>query len=212
MSLPSDKPNYSVDDWQFWELCYEQGKTPWELGRHAPPLETFLGSPGANSIKPGKIAVLGCGTGHDCMLFLNRGFEVHAIDFAPSALNATRQKFEQAGLLGTKGFVIQKDVFALDEYNGAFDYVLEHTCFCSIDPSRRRRYPMVVRDLLKPTGMFIGLWWMGTRRSGGAPFAFTKDELFALFDPHFTLNLVFEPTDSAPPDQGKELFTVMTLP
>jgi SAM-dependent methyltransferase len=198
----------TVDDKEYWETLYKIGKTPWELNTHAPPLKTFLDSPYA--VRPGSIAVLGCGTGHDCMLFAHYGFTVVGIDFAPSAIKATTEKFQKADILGKTGYLIEKDIFSLHEYAGGFDYVLEHTCFCSIDPNQRNRYAYAARDLLKPNGKLIGLWWVFDRLgSGGPPFAVTKNQIMDTFSKFFDFEIVYVPKDSVPERKDAELFTLM---
>lgn len=199
----------TVDESDYWETLYRVKRTPWELGQISPPLKTFLDSP--YKVPPGRIAVPGCGTGHDCMLFASRGFEVTAIDFAPSALKSTTEKFIQAGILNSKGFVLDKDVFDMHDYDNHFDYVLDHTFFCSIHPSRRRQYAYVVRDLLKPTGKMISLFWLVERRGGGAPFSTTNDDIFAVFKDIFSFDIVFEPPDSVESRKGKEIFCLMSV-
>jgi SAM-dependent methyltransferase len=205
---PDLQPN--VDDPNFWEMCYQQGTTPWEYGAYAPPLKTFLDSP--YRMPPGKMAVLGCGTGHDCLLMLQYGYEVTGIDFAPSAIRSTHQKFLQTGLAGTKAYLLQRDIFDLhvSEYKGYFDYVLEHTCFCSIFPANRKRYFYTVRDLLKPGGKFLALWFVGDRVGGGLPYSASKNEIFDLFNEAFSLDITYDPADSFPNDQGREMLTLMT--
>jgi SAM-dependent methyltransferase len=198
----------SVDDHKWWEQLYRNSVTPWELGAAAPPFNTFLSSPYA--VEPGKIVVPGCGSGNECLLFAAHGFEVTGVDFALPAIEATMKKLSDAGLLGTKGFLLQRDIFNIHEYDQYFDYVLEHTCFCAIHPSRRRQYAMTVRDLLKPGGKFIALWWL-LDHAGGPPFAVSKNEIFELFSNFFNIDLAFEPADSVPERRGKELFTIMSL-
>lgn len=198
----------TVDDKEYWETLYKVGKTPWELNTFSPPLKTFLDSPYA--VPPGTIAVLGAGTGHDSMLFARYGFTVVAIDFAPSAIKATSDKFQGAGILGKTGFLLERDIFSLHEYAESFDYVLEHTCFCAIDPSRRNRYAYAVRDLLKPNGKMIALWWVFERTGGGGPpFAVSKNEIFDTFSGFFDFKIVHVPKDSVPERKNAELFTLM---
>ncbi len=181
---------------------------PWDLGTFSPPFKTFLESPSA--VPPGKLAALGCGTGNDALLFAKHGFEVSAFDFAPSAIAATKEKFEHAQLLGKSAFVVQRDIFDLAEFNGKFDYVLEHTCFCAIDPSRRPAYERTVRDLLKPNGKLIALWWLLERDSPLPPFSVSKTEIRELFSPNFRFGLDYEPSDSVPDRKNKEWFTLLT--
>lgn len=156
------------------------------------------------------MAVLGCGTGHDAIFFAQQGFKIAAIDFAPYAIAATQAKFAEAGILNKSAVVIQKDIFDLHEWFGKFDYVLEHTCFCAIDPPNRNRYAFTVRDLLKPSGKLIGLWWLLNRESKLPPFSVSKSEIFELFSQDFKIDLAYEPTDSVPDRKGKELITVMS--
>lgn len=197
----------NVDDAGWWDGLYRNKRTPWELGKPAPPLETYLKSPYA--VPPGKIAVVGCGTGHDCLLFAKHGFEVTGIDFAPSAIAATHEKFEKAGLSGTKGFLLERDVFNIHEYDGYYDYVLEHCFMSAIDPSRRRTYVMTVADLLKPGGKLISLWWI-VNTVAGPPFALSKDDIYSLFDKAFSIDVAYQPTDSVKERSGAEFVTVMT--
>jgi SAM-dependent methyltransferase len=196
------------DDKAWWEHLYQTRTTPWELNAAAPPFRTFLQSPYAKP--PGKMVVPGCGTGSECLLFASAGYEVTGVDFAPSAIQATMHKFSQAGLLGNKGFVLQRDFFDIHEYDDYFDYVLEHTCFCAIHPSRRRTYVRTIRDLLKPGGYLIGLWWI-LETKGGPPFSLTKNDIFDLFGKYFEIELAFEPSDSVPERRGRELFAIMRM-
>lgn len=197
----------NTDTAEWWENLYRTKKTPWDIGKAAPPLQTYLKSPYA--VPPGRIAVLGCGNGHDCMLFIKHNFEVTGIDFAPTAIAATHQKFEQAGVSGTKGFLLQRDVFAIHEYDGYYDYALEHCFFSAIDPSRRKTYVRTVADLLKPGGKLIALWWFVDSK-GGPPFALHKDEIYSVFDEHFTIDFAYVPQDSVIERKGQELLTILT--
>lgn len=197
-----------TDSPEFWEMCYQKGMTPWEYGTHAPPLETFMKSP--YKMPPGRFGVLGCGTGYDALFLAQCGYEVVGIDFAPTAIQATHQKFAQAGLAGKSAYLLQRNIFDMHEYRGYFDYLFEHTTFCSIDPSNRKRYMFATRDLLKPGGKLLALWWTKEREEPGIPFSVSKNELFDLYDGIFSFDLVYEPHDSFPQDRGAELLTLMT--
>jgi SAM-dependent methyltransferase len=197
----------TVDDPAWWDNLYRTKRTPWDIGKPAPPLETYLKSPYA--VAPGKIAIPGSGNGHDCMLFIKHGFEVTGIDFAPTPIATTHAKMEQAGVSGKKGFLLQRDVFDIHEYDGYYDYILEDCFFSAIDPSRRRTYVMTVYDLLKPGGKVISLWWLINNKQG-PPFAVDKSEIYELFDSKFTIDMAFAPTDSIKERKGAEFITVMT--
>ncbi|BAZ40463.1 thiol methyltransferase 1-like protein [Calothrix sp. NIES-4101] len=67
-----------------WEQRYQESRDRWDLGCPAPPLINLLAS--AQAPQPGRMAVLGCGSGQDAMLFSVAGFDVVGFDFAPSTI------------------------------------------------------------------------------------------------------------------------------
>jgi len=185
----------------FWEGRYRAGQTGWDRGRAAPAFEALLNGPSAP--KPGRLAVVGCGRGHDARLFAARGFPVVGFDFAPSAISAAREAAERDGLAME---FVAADIFALpEEYAGAFDYVLEHTCFCAIDPARRSEYVSAVARLLPPGGELIALFLVHGR-PGGPPFTTDEAEIGRLFQDHFSLDQLDAPPESADSSFGYELF------
>lgn len=164
----------AVNQPNFWEQRYQEGSDRWDLGEAAPVWRSLLASPAAP--KPGRIAVLGCGRGHDARLFAERGFDVVGFDFAPSAIAAAQELAQ-----GLPAQFLQRDIFGLpQEFAGQFDYVLEHTCFCAIDPDRRAEYMAVVQQILKPNGELLGLFWCHDRPTGppyGSSVAELRDRL-----------------------------------
>ena len=49
---------------------------------------------------------------------------------------------------------------------GSLQGVLEHTCFCAIDPAQREAYLNSVARLLAPGGWLLGLFWCHPRPDG----------------------------------------------
>jgi methyl halide transferase len=165
---------------KFWEDRYREGSDRWDLGQAAPPFMRLLDAGDAPS--PGAIAVLGSGKGHDALLFAERGFEVTGFDFAPSAVKYAAKSTQTRGLSAQ---FLQRDIFELaQEFTHRFDYVLEHTCFCAIDPSQRKAYVEMVRSILKPQGELIALFWAHSR-PGGPPYGTAPDEILQYFSPSF---------------------------
>ncbi|HEY9642914.1 MAG TPA: methyltransferase domain-containing protein [Coleofasciculaceae cyanobacterium] len=186
---PPSSPQILTPD--FWEGRYQEGTDRWDLGQPAPPFVRLLNA--VDAPKPGKIAVLGAGNGHDALLFAERGFEVTGFDFAPSAIAHATQAAQARGL--TAQF-LQRDIFELaPEYGDRFDYVLEHTCFCAIHPSQRAAYVDLVRSLLRPQGQLIALFWVHTR-PGGPPYGTTSQELLERLMPGFDVMLFEKAIDS----------------
>lgn len=189
----------SIKTAEFWEQFYQDGTTRWDLGRPAPAFVDLLTSPSAP--KSGRVAVLGCGRGYEALLFSTYGFEVVGFDFAPSAVVAATALAKAAG--STAQFV-QQDIFDLSpQFWGGFDYVLEHTCYCAIDPTQRSAYVQVVQTLLHSQGELIGLFWAHDR-PGGPPYGTTLAEIRQQFETNFEVLLLSPVTHSVPERQGEE--------
>lgn len=188
----------------FWQESYHNGRIPWDLGE---PTPTFARLAASGHYPPGKLIVLGAGYGHDARLFARHGFAVTAVDFAPQAAAAMRQ-------LNPADYpteILEQDIFALDgEWDGRFDYLLEYTCFCAIDPARRREYAALAARLLKPGGLYIGLAFPIGRRPGGPPFVVQPDAVVELLTEHgFTLQHREFPHDSVPSRQKIEELIIL---
>jgi hypothetical protein len=164
-----------VNSPQKWEADYQGGTDGWDLGGPAP---VFRRLAAGGEFPPGRMIVLGVGRGHDAREFARRGFQVTAVDFSPFAAGEMRRLAEPEAPVQ----VLQQDIFTLGrELDGSFDYLLEYTCFCAIDPARRGDYAGLVERLLKPRGIYIDLAFPLDGRAGGPPFAVTEAEVLKLF-------------------------------
>lgn len=194
-SFSSDRDRLSSD---FWEGRYQADTPPWDLGQPAPPLVRLFTSPDAPA--PGKTVVLGSGSGHDAVFLAQQEFAVTGVDFAPSAI---AQASRLAANAKVSAQFLQRDIFdLLPEYEQQFDYVVEHTCFCALEPNLRDRYVQLVHQLLKPDGHYIGLFFTHNR-PGGPPFGSRPEELQQLFSRHFVV-LSLEPVPDSISDRSGE--------
>ena len=168
---------FDTNNSQEWEYIYIEGDTNWDLGRPTPVFVDI-----AKNYKPANICILGCGHGYDAIMFSERGFNVTAVDFAPSPINFINKKALDLSLsINT----IQENIFSLTpEYNNQFDYILEQTCFCAINPDNRKKYHNLVSNLLKPGGLIIGLWYPLDKKlsDGGPAFGVSENEIKMLFN------------------------------
>ncbi|MFQ5422316.1 MAG: methyltransferase domain-containing protein [Anaerolineae bacterium] len=189
---------------EFWDESYLQGLTGWDLCEPTPVFARLIGD---GRITPGRMIVLGAGKGHDARLFARAGFAVTAVDFAEEAVKAMRELAEPEAPVA----VLQADIFDLPgEMDGRFDLLLEYTCFCAIDPTRRTEYADVVTQLLKPGGLYIALAFPISRHVGGPPFAVQPDGLiFLLTMRGFTLKHREIPADSVASRQGREELLIL---
>jgi thiopurine S-methyltransferase len=108
-----------------------------------PPLEHFLHYHLLSPSKAGTVLVPGCGRGHEAALLTELGYEVVGLDFSTEAIKEARLL---SGPDRPQLRWLCADLFApaaliaagLDEES--FDGVVEHTCFCAIDPALREAY------------------------------------------------------------------------
>jgi len=165
----------------YWEASYQAGDTGWDIGAPTPAWPELCR---LHELPVGRTLVLGAGRGHDALWFAERGDQVTAVDFAPSAVAAVHSAAHARGLsLEAR----QADLFDLaPESFGSFDLVVEHTCFCAIERHRRPEYAAVVSRMVRPGGHFVGVFYWLTPE-GGPPFSSTAADQHALFSPTFEI-------------------------
>ena len=191
-----------VNSPQKWDENYQSGTDGWDLGGPTPVFKRLADS---NRFKPGRMIVLGAGRGHDAREFSRHGFNVTAVDFSSYVVEQMRELNEPDAPIE----ILQHDIFTLpDELNHTFDYLLEYTCFCAIDPKRRTEYADLVTRLLKPDGIYIDLAFPLDNRKSGPPYAVQASEIFDLFEKRgFKLLSREKPADSVKPRRrAEELF------
>lgn len=194
---------YKEDDPQFWEDIYRADDAGWDLGG-ATPVFTQI----AEEIDPGKLCILGSGRGYDAIMFAKKGFDVTAVDFADSAIRAVNELTQKEHVIVR---TIKDDIFALKhKLSNTFDYIIEQTCFCAINPGRRKEYEYLVKSLLKPGGKLIGLWFPldKTWEDGGPPWGTTIEEVKVIFKNGWKIEKEQFPELSIPPRKGREKLIV----
>jgi len=106
-----------------WQAKYESGETPWDSGIPSRELRSVLVEYG---IPPSRALELGCGSGTNAVFLAQAGFDVTAVDCAPSALEAARQKANEAGV--TVNW-IDADVQNLSGLGEPFAFVFDRGCY-----------------------------------------------------------------------------------
>ena len=189
----------------FWDQRYREGSDGWELQRPAPPLERLLRHHPLAPRPPGRVLVPGCGRGHEARLLAELGFAVIGLDFSGEALREARQRHgeDSARLRWVQADLLDPDSLAAAGIDDAsFDGVLEHTCFCAIEPEARPSYLRSIKRLLAPDGWLLGLFWCHGRQ-GGPPFGSDPLRLAAdLEGSGLVKELWQEAEDSAPSRDG----------
>jgi len=184
---------------EFWEGLYARGGDGWELGGPAPPLVDFVT---ATPPPRGHVAVPGAGRGHDARFLAAHGYDVTAIDFSTAALTAARALARRDRV--DVAFE-QRDIFTLPQSHAhAFDGVWEYTCYCAIDPRRRREYVDVLRAIVRPGGWLLGCFFPLRAQTAGPPFQVSISEIRRVLAPAFRIERAFPPLRSVRPRQGRE--------
>lgn len=155
----------------------------------------------------GKAIVPGCGSGHDVRLLAAHGLEVVGLDIAPTAVARARARPTDG-----KAVYVRADWLDLPEqFHGRFDWVVEHTCFCALQPSLRPAYVTSVVRALKPGGAFLAVFYREPASVEGPPFGVTDAELERLFD-GFRLEERARPEAAYPSRVGREEIRLYRLP
>ena len=188
-----------VNHSQFWEDIYLENDTGWDLKGVTPFFDSI-----SNDLIQGKVCILGCGRGYDAIMFAEKGFDVTAVDFAPTPISELNKLAIQKSVIIT---TVQDDIFSLvEKFPDTFDYVIEQTCFCAIDPNRRKEYEILVRTILKPGGKLVGLWFPldKIQKAGGPPFGTTIYEVKSIFNSGWKIEKENFPSQSVEPRKGRE--------
>jgi methyl halide transferase len=153
-------------DRDFWQQRFAQRQTPWDRGAPGPQLARWLAD---GSLVPGqRVAVPGCGSGHDVLALARAGCDVVAIDYAEAALALTRERLAASGegLDSVRAELVQADVLAWQPA-APLDAVYEQTCWCALHPDHWLVYAQQLQRWLRPGGRLLMLA-MQCQRAGAA--------------------------------------------
>ena len=145
-----------------WEARYQAGTTGWDRGSSSRNLSYWLDN---DLLKPCRILIPGCGNGYEVLTLAKLGFDVVAIDIAPSAINNLQTMLDDAGL---KAELILADFFKWHP-DEKFDAVFEQTSLCALPQCQWEQYEAQLHKWLKPQGKLFAAF-MQTGKEGGPPF------------------------------------------
>ena len=181
----------------FWEGRWRAGQTPWDHGRFAPPFSEFVEREGAPG---GRVLIPGPGSGHDVRYFAELGAEVTGMDIAPSAVAAARERNPHPDAVYLQGDILDPDP-ALAR---SFDWVIEHTCLCALEPAHWPAYAESVDQLLRAGGHYLALFYRNPHDDEGPPHRIEAATIDALFGSRFTLLKSWIPERSYASREGRE--------
>lgn len=148
----------------FWQRRFEADDIPWDRGEASPQLAPWLAD---GTLAAGaRVAVPGCGSGHEVQVLAQAGCRVTAIDYAPAALARTAERLQAAGLAADTVALVQADVLQWQP-DAPLDAVFEQTCWCAIHPDHWAGYATQLHRWLRPGGR-LALMGLQVHRPGAA--------------------------------------------
>jgi cyclopropane fatty-acyl-phospholipid synthase-like methyltransferase len=145
-----------------WEQAYQQEKTGWDRGGISLNLTYWLEE---QQLQPCRLLIPGCGNGHEVLHLAQQGFDVVAIDIAPTAVNNLTKALQQNQLTAK---VILADFFNWQPET-PFDAIYEQTSLCALAPKQWQAYEQCLYHWLKPNGTLLAQF-MQTGSEDGPPY------------------------------------------
>ena len=132
-----------------WDGVYRRERpAPWDVGRPSSKLEAPIRD---GTIKPGRAVELGCGTGTNAVYLAQKGFDVTAIDIAPTALTIARGKARKAGV---KVRWLVADVLNLPAL-GEFDFIFDRGCYHGVRRVSAAGYVKTISAISRPGTLLL---------------------------------------------------------
>jgi methyl halide transferase len=140
--LPHGKQGFELIE--RWDRPYRGQQRPgWDTGLVAEDLKRAVEE---GKIKPCRVVELGCGSGTNAVYLASRGFDVTAIDVAPTALGIAQAKADEAGV---RVRWLLADVLNLPEL-GTFDLIFDRGCYHNVRYVDATGFVQAMRRLTDP--------------------------------------------------------------
>jgi len=184
----------------YWTSRYKNNQLGWDIGYSSPAITEFMEKVEDKSVK---ILIPGCGNAYEASYLWKKGFKnVYLLDLSDVPL----QKFARENPDFPTGQLLNMNFFDL---SGKFDFIIEQTFFCALNPDLRTDYSEKMAQLLKDDGQLIGLLFNIPLFDDRPPFGGNKEEYKNLFSRYFEILKMEMAYNSIPERQGSELFIAM---
>ena len=169
-------------DKNYWKSRWQEGETGWDSGEATTPIRSFVDYlVEKNADKKVRILIPGAGSGHEVVYFYQQGFHnITVCDWADEAIVKLKIKLPELA----DNQMIVGDFFDL---KGTFDFIIEQTFFCAIDPSLRPKYAKKCFELLDTEGSICGVLFNQNFKFQGPPYGGTAAEYRSYFEPYFDI-------------------------
>jgi SAM-dependent methyltransferase len=182
----------------------DESLVPWQHGRAHPALVNWLNAEAPSLVRPGaRVCVVGCGLGDDAAELIERGYDVTAFDYSPTAVAWAVRRHPSL-----EGRAVVADLLDLPSgMSHRFDLVVEISTLQSVDPSCRADAAGGVASLVSARGVVLVICHGRDEDQDPGdepPYPLSLTELTGLMQPH-GLCLTREPDDFVN-DSGRRLF------
>jgi SAM-dependent methyltransferase len=162
-----------------WDNAYRHNRLPgWDTGRVAPELRRAVES---GTVMPGRVVILGCGTGTNAEYLAGKGFEVTAIDIAPTCLVYAKAKSDRTGS-GVRWMFA--DVLATPDMT-PFDFIFDRGCYHNVRKHNGPAFIKATRKLSRPGTQFLLLAGNANEKKHWGPPRVKEEEIRKDFSPSF---------------------------
>ncbi|KAL0545249.1 hypothetical protein IC582_020399 [Cucumis melo] len=185
-----------------WDICWEHGLTPWDLGQPT-PLISHLCATGA--LPNGRVLVPGCGSGYDVVQMACAERYVVGLDISDNAIQKAIELSSSSPNMRHCTF-LREDFFSWRPKE-LFDLIFDYTFFCAIEPVMRQVWGQQIQRLLKPNGELITLMFpIDDDHSGGPPYKVSVSDYEDVLHPlGFKAVLIKDNELAIPPRKGREM-------
>lgn len=115
----------------YWTGRYKDDQIGWDIGYPSPAITHYM-----NQVEDKEVNILipGCGNAYEAAYLWEIGFQnIYLLDYSPVPL----QKFAEQNPNFPKKQLLNIDFF---EAKSKYDYIIEQTFFCAINPELRPKY------------------------------------------------------------------------
>ena len=147
-------------------------------------------------MKRGRVLELGCGPGRNAIYLADQGCEVDAVDVSMQAIQWAKERARDSGL---EINFLRQSIFDLQIETSTYDIIYDSGCFHHIPPHRRMGYIELVRNALKPGGLFglvcfapeggsgLSDWEVYRHRKLGGGLGYSQEQLQKIFQHQFEI-------------------------
>jgi len=181
----------------YWDQRWQAAETGWDIGHAAPAIIAFMQTITDKDIK---ILIPGCGNAYEAEALVQAGFtDITLLDISETLV--TQLKARYGNLDAIK--VIHRDFF---EHEAQYDFMIEQTFFCALNPALRQQYAAKAASLLKEHGQITGVLFNREFEQEGPPYGGTIEAYKNIFGTLFEIKKMEDCYNSIPPRKGAEVF------